>query len=162
MNNLTAEVSLNDCSAELLKIQQGIDFLHQSHSMVPFLTNYAVIKCCGTIEYCFKTIISDFHSTSSNQAKNYIENTFLNSSMNPSKDNICKSLKQFDDQWLASFKNLLNLEPNKSRIDSSLSSLNQARNSFAHGSNPAISFASLVTYFQDARKIIEILDQVVV
>ena len=161
MNNHTALANLSDCSAELQKIQQGIDFFGQSHSMVPFLTNYAVIKCCGTIEYCFKIIISDFHNTLPIQAKNYIETTFLNSSMNPSKENICKSLRQFDDQWFIDFKAKLANESNKSRMDSSLSSLNQARNSFAHGTNPAVSFASVITYYNDAKRIIEILDEVV-
>ena len=161
MNNTTALTSLDNCSNELQKIQLGIDFLHQSHSMVPFLTNYAVIRCCGTIEYCFKIIISDFHNSLPSQAKNYIESTFLNSSMNPSKENICKSLKKFDDQWLMDFKNKLNMEADKSRIESSLSSLNDARNLFAHGGSPSISFSSVSTYYNDARRIIEILDEVV-
>ena len=161
MNNQTAFQSLEDCSSELDKMQQIIGVFGQAHSIVPFLTNYAVIKCCGTIEYSFKIIISDFHNFLPPQAKNYIESTFLNSSMNPSKENICKSLKQFDPQWNNEFKNKLNLEPDKNRIESSLSSLNDARNVFAHGGNPAVSYSSVVAYFNDSRKVIEILDNVV-
>lgn len=161
MNNQTALASLNDCSAEIVKLQQIIDVFGQAHTIVPFLTNYAIIKCCGTIENCFKIIISDFHNSLPPQAKNYIENTFLYSSMNPSKDNICKSLKKFDEQWNIDFKDKLNLEVDKNRIESSLNSLNEARNAFAHGGNPAVSFASVVTYFVDSKKIIEILDDVV-
>lgn len=162
MNNQTALTSLNDCSAELEKLQQIIDVFGQSHSIVPFLTNYAVIKCCGTIEYCFKIIISDFHNSLPPQAKNYIENTFLYGSLNPSKHNICKSLIKFDEQWNYNFKSKLSIELNKSRIESSLSSLNEARNAFAHGSNPGVSFSSVVAYFTDAKRVIEILDEVVV
>ena len=161
MNNQTALDSLNDCSSELVRLTQIIDVFGQSHSIVPFLTNYAVIKCCGTIENCFKTIIGDFHNSLPIQAKNYIENTFLNSSMNPSKDNICKSLKKFHEQWNTDFKNRLNGHADKNRIESSLNSLNEARNSFAHGGNPAVSFSSVVTYFQDSRIIIEMLDEIV-
>lgn len=162
MNNQTALNSLNDCSIELTKLQQIIDVFGQSHSIVPFLTNYAIIKCCGTIENCFKIIISDFHNSLPYQAKNYIENTFLYSSMNPSKDNICKSLMKFDEQWNSNFKLKLSVEPNKSRIESSLSSLNEARNAFAHGGNPGVSFSSVVTYFSDSKRVIEILDEVVI
>jgi len=161
MNNQAAFSSLNDCSVEIEKLHKIIEVFGQNHTIVPFLTNYAVIKCCGTIENCFKLIISDFHNTLPSQAKNYIENTFLNSSMNPSKDNICKSLRKFDEQWNENFKAKLLQEVDRSRIESSLNSLNQARNAFAHGGSPAVSFTSVVTYFNDSRRVIEILDDVV-
>ena len=162
MNNQTALTNLNDCSSELVKLQKIIDVFGQSHTIVPFLTNYAVIKCCGSIENCFKIIISDFHNALPIQAKNYIENTFLYSSMNPSKDNICKSLKKFDVQWNNNFKAKLALEVNQARLETSLTSLNDARNAFAHGGNPGVSFSSVVAYFGDAKRIIEILDEVIV
>lgn len=161
MNNQTALQNLNDCLIELQKIQESINFVGQSHSIVPFLTNYAIIKCCGTIENAFKTIITDFHNTLPQQAKNYIEETFYKSSMNPSKDNIHKSLERFDPNWNAIFKQKLSQEPDKSRIESSLKSLNEARNEFAHGGRPTVSFQSIQLYFNDAKRIIEIIDEVV-
>ncbi|MBS1689066.1 MAG: hypothetical protein JSS96_10105 [Bacteroidetes bacterium] len=161
MNNLTADSSLNDCAQELDKMQKIIDVMGQANPIVPFLTNYAIIKCCGTIEYCFKVIISDFHNSLPRQAKNYIQNNFSNSSMNPSKANICKSLRQFDEKWNDDFKAKLNSEPDKSRIEASLSSLNDARNMFAHGGNPAVSYSSVVAYFNDSKRIIEMLDDIV-
>ncbi|WP_396196262.1 HEPN domain-containing protein [Flavobacterium sp.] len=161
MNNLSAKQSIEDCSLEMNEIQKIIDVFGQSHSIVPYLTNYAIIKCCGTIENTFKTILSDFHNTLPIQAKNYIETTFTNSSMNPSKENICKSLKRFDENWNTEFKQKLDLETNKSQIDSSLKSLTDARNEFAHGGYPRVSFGSVITYFNDSKKIIEIIDDVV-
>lgn len=161
MNNLGAKQSIDDCSLEMEEIQKIIDVFGQSHSIVPYLTNYAIIKCCGTIENTFKAILSDFHNTLPIQAKNYIETTFTNSSMNPSKENICKSLKRFDENWNTEFKQKLDLVPNKSQIDSSLKSLNDARNEFAHGGYPRVSFSSVKTYFNDSKKIIEIIDDVV-
>jgi hypothetical protein len=161
MNNPTVLQNLIDCSDELQKIQESINFVGQSHSIVPFLTNYAIIKCCGTIENSFKTIIADFHNTLPQQAKNYIEETFYKSSMNPSKNNIHSSLEKFDPAWNLAFKTKLSLEANKSRIESSLKSLNHARNEFAHGGRPTVSFQSIFLYFNDAKRIIEILDEVV-
>ncbi|MFN0728999.1 HEPN domain-containing protein [Polaribacter gochangensis] len=161
MNNASVKQSIDDCSKELEDIQKVIDVFGQSHSIVPFLTNYAIIKCCGTIENSFKSVIADFHNKLPSQAKNYIDSTFTNSSMNPSKDNICRSLKRFDENWNTSFKEKLDLEPNKSQIDSSLKSLNDARNEFAHGGHPKLSFGSVKTYFCDSQKIIEILDDII-
>jgi len=162
MNNRTASSKLADCSTELTQLQLIIQVMGQSNPIVPFLTNYAIMKCCGTIESCFKIIITDFHSTLPSQARNYIENTFLNSSMNPSKENICSSLKKFDPSWNTSFKNKLSLEIDKARIEGSLSSLNDARNAFAHGSSASISFASVITYFNDSKRVIELLDEVII
>jgi hypothetical protein len=162
MNNLTALASLDDCAAELVRINHVIVAFGPAHDVVPFLTNYAIIKCCGTIEFCFKLIISDFHNALPPQAKSYIESTFTNSSMNPTKENICKSLKQFDPNWNNQFKALLAADPDSGRLESSLRSLNDARNAFAHGSNPGVSFNSAVDYFNDARKIIGFLDSVVI
>lgn len=161
MNNTTVCNSLIDCSLELQKIQESINFVGQTHSIVPFLTNYALIKCCGTIENSFKTIISDFHNALPPQAKNYIIETFYNSSMNPSKHNIHQTLCKFDVNWNNSFKDRLNAEIDKSRIESSLKSLNEARNEFAHGGRPNISFNNIVAYFEDSKKIIEILDDII-
>ncbi len=151
MNNQTVYQNILDCSAELQKIQESISFVGQSHSIVPFLTNYAIIKCCGTIEHAFKTIITDFHTAIPQQARNYIEETFFKSSMNPSKDNIHRSLEKFDPSWNQAFKDKLNAEANKSRIESSLKSLNDARNEFAHGGRPTVSFQNILIYFNDGR-----------
>lgn len=121
-----------------------------------------IIKCCGTIENAFKAIISDYHQTIPVQAKNYIESTFTNSSMNPSKDNICKSLKKFDNNWNTQFKSKLSLEPNTYQLDTSLKSLNDARNEFAHGGHPRISHTSVKQYFEHSVRIIELLDEVII
>lgn len=161
MNNINVKQNIDNCKTELDEIQKVIDVFGQSHSIVPYLTNYAVIKCCGTIENSFKSIISDFHQGLPNQAKSYIENTFTYSSMNPSKENICKSLKKFDNNWNDQFKNKLNQEANKSQLDSSLKSLNDARNEFAHGGHPKVSFLSVKNYFNDSVKFIEILDDII-
>lgn len=162
MNNLTALASLDDCSAELVRINHVVVAFGSAHDVVPFLTNYAIIKCCGTIEFCFKLIISDFHNTLPTQAKSYIESTFTNSSMNPTKENICKSLKQFDITWNDQFKALIAADIDSARLESSLKSLNAARNAFAHGTNPGVSFNSALDYFRDSRKIIEFLDSVII
>ena len=93
MNNLSVKQKIDDCIAEIRKIEAIINVFGQNHEIVPFLTHYMVIKCCGTIENSFKAIISDYHSSTPIQARNYIEQTFTNSSLNPSKVDFLPSLK---------------------------------------------------------------------
>gem|GEM_PF-4203803 len=46
MTNSDAQQQLDQCEAELDEIQKIIDELKQTHSIAPYLTNYAIIKCC--------------------------------------------------------------------------------------------------------------------
>lgn len=162
MQNKFAEENINNCLQEFERIHHLIEGVGQLSPMVPFLTRYAIIKSCGTIELCFKTIVSDFHSNQSAQIRNFIDNTIRNSSMNPSKDNICKTLKKFDEKWNEDFKNELSKIENSKRIQDSLDSLNNARNDFAHGGNPTPSFDNIRDYFNDVIEVIKIIDRVVV
>ena len=161
MNNISAEESINACLEELDKIAKLIDGMGKTSNPVPFLTKYAIIKSCGTIEYCFKTILSDVHLNQTAQVKNFIDKMFRNSSINPSKDNICKSLDRFDESWNEAFKEKLKLRSDVKKIESSLKSLNSARNTFAHGGHPSASFENVVDYFKDSVEVIKIVDDVV-
>lgn len=161
MNNQNAQASINTCLTELETIKMLIESMGRLSNPVPFLTKYAIIKSCGTIEYCFKTIISDVHENQSQQVINYINSTFRNSSMNPSKDNICKSLSKFDTNWHQIFKSRLSEHHSNKKIEDSLNSLNTARNSFAHGGYPSASFDNVLEYFKDSVEVIKILDAIV-
>ena len=163
MNNLTAKEKIDQCNEELDKIKHIIVGIGRTSHPVPFLTKYAIIKSCGTIETCFKTILSDYKIEEQNdKVKNFIDAKFRNSSINPSKDNIHKALKLFDEQWNNKFKDEIKNLDDKNKIFDSLQSLNEARNTFAHGGNPSSSFDNVVEYFKDAVTIIEILDRIVI
>lgn len=163
MNNSIAETLINDCQDELDRISLVIDVLGSTNPAVPFLTKYALIKTCGTFEQSFKTIISDFStSNQSQQVKNYIDITFRESSMNPNLENIINTLKKFDVTWKDSFNNLLNSHEDANRIRQSIISLNNARNVFAHGRDPSITFNDVKRYFIDAKIIIGYIDASVI
>ena len=68
-------------------------------------------------------------------------------------------MKKFDTQWNDNFKNYLNLDVDIVRLRSSIKSLNNARNQFAHGGNPTVTFNDVKDYFDDAKKVINYLDQ---
>lgn len=161
MNNANALTSIGICNAELQRIFHLIEGLGHMSPVVPFLTNYSIVRACGTVEFCFKTIISDLHAGHSSQVQNYVDNTIRNSSMNPSRENICKTLKRFDEEWNTRFKSKLNGHEHSARIKSSIDSLNNARNSFAHGETPSSSFENIKNYFEDSVIILGMLDEVV-
>lgn len=82
--------------------------------------------------------------------------------MNPSYSNICKLLKDFDEDWLTEFKTSINNSSDKTTWMTSLQSLVDARNDFAHGGNPSASIGDVIIYYQHSRAVIEALDSNVI
>lgn len=163
MNNQNVELKISECKDELASISRIIDALGRMNSTTPFLTKYSIIKSCGTLELCFKTIIADY--TSSNQSiqiRNYVDATLRKNSMNPSFKNIHTCLKNFDNNWNDAFKLSLKNHPDKDRIVDSINSLNEARNDLAHGGNPTTSLNDVMQYFHDSVILLEILDTIIV
>jgi len=161
MNNPIADNLIQDCNYELKKIETLIEVLTSTNPAVPYLTKYALIKACGTIEQSFKTIISDYTCLNqSNHVKSYIDQTFRNSSINPNLNNIQRSLNKFNEDWSKKFDNSLNNDPNCERLKRSIKSLNNARNQFAHGDIPNVTFHDIKLYFADGVKIIGFLENI--
>lgn len=157
--NSAAKTSILSCLQELERIEGIIDLLGGTSNPVPFLTRYSIIKACGTIEYSFKTIISDHRYTEhSEQVQRFIDEKFRNSSMNPNYNNICKALGSFDEEWSKKFKSKVNGDVDKERLQDSLKSLNTARNDFAHGKSPTTSFKNVYDYFIDCIVIMEMME----
>ncbi|WP_428034831.1 HEPN domain-containing protein [Amphritea sp.] len=163
MNNTDVDQQLTICQTELASIQGIITGLGLTSNIVPYLTKYSVIRACGTIENAFKTVIADYiEHRSKKQVKRFISKRIREGSANPSFDMICRFLGEFDENWKSEFKTKLNMEPNKQSLTDSLQSLVDARNDFAHGGNPGASITDVITYFGNARRIIEIMDDVIV
>ncbi|CAE6710137.1 HEPN domain-containing protein [Candidatus Nitrotoga fabula] len=160
IENNSVSYDLTICDDELQKIALIIGKVGKMDHSVPYLTRYSIIKTCGAIEHGFKTLISDYAlDAQSEQLKNFVEKKFRNSSMNPSYTNICDGLKSFDKKWCQTFKNKVNSLPEKEKILDSLESLNNARNSFAHGGIPSTSFDDVRVYFYDSLKILKLLEE---
>jgi hypothetical protein len=162
MNNPDVVQRLLDCDAELADVQAIITNLGSTNPVVPYLTKYAVVRACGSIETSFKAVIADHCShRGTTQIKRFIDLRIRNGSANPTIENMNKFLSDFDPLWSSAFKSQLNAEPNKTVLTTSLASLVNARNEFAHGGNPTTSLADVVQYFIHAKRIVEIMDAVV-
>lgn len=164
MNNTEIRESLDSCKQELERILE-ITRQDRFNTANNYLTKYCIIRACGAIEQAFKGIITEFSQNSRiPQLINYIEKKIKKSSMNPSFDNMNKLLKDFDESWSTKFKNEVKTK-NESIADgdlkTSLESLNNARNSFAHGGNTTVSINEVLKYFEHAVAIIEIYDNIV-
>jgi hypothetical protein len=159
INNDTVDEKIQVCLQELDKISEVITEMGPMSHPVPFLTRYSIVRACGTIEFGFKTLISDMNSHGqSQQVRSFIDKKFRNSSMNPSYNNIVNSLGDFDKIWSSKFKILIAEHEHSERIKDSLASLNQARNSFAHGGNPTITFSNIKQYFNDSIIVLKCLE----
>ncbi len=160
ISNTSVDERLSSCEEEFEKIDFIIKGMGSMSHPIPYLTRYSIIRACGAIEYGFKTIISDVNiETQTKQLKQFVDIKFRHSSMNPSYQNICKGLASFDEGWKDKFKDNMNKLKNKSKILDSLDSLNNARNTFAHGGSPSTSFVNVQEYFKDSVKVLEALEQ---
>jgi hypothetical protein len=162
MRNLDVQRELDNCWTELNQVTALVGGLGITSHITPYLTKYSLIRACGSIELSFKTIIADYCAhRSKKQVKRFLTQKVRDASANPSYDNMCKFLHDFDSDWKKIFKNRIKSRPDKSQLLLSLQSLVDARNDFAHGGNPTASIGDVVTYFGHARQLIEIMDDIV-
>lgn len=161
MNNNEVELKIQSCVDELNIIKELID-KNKFQSSVQYLSKYALIKACGTIEQAYKSLIYDYTTTCENgKVINYIFKKVKESSMNPNYNNMVSLLKSFDEEWSNKFKKQIKEKENVEMIKYSLESLNNSRNQFAHGGNPIISIDDVIKYFKDSIEIIEIYDNII-
>ena len=162
MKNLTVDAALKDCEDELIQLEEAMKLLGHTSPIGMFLTRYAIIKACGTIERAFKSLVADHaENKQSQQVKNFLQSKVRESSMNPNENNITQLLKSFDPQWSTDFCEKLKSIPDKERKKQSLRSLVEARNTFAHGGNPTTTIGQVKGYFCDSREIMAVVDEVI-
>jgi hypothetical protein len=161
MNNTEVNKNIKKCRKELKDIENIKRLVGDISPIMNFLTRYALIKACGTIEYSFKSIISDFSLNEREEITNFLDNKIRNNSQNPNFENIVRTLKEFSESWSKDFSDKINALDNKDKLLLSLSSLNNARNNFAHGGDPNITLKNVAEYFEDACLILEQIDIVI-
>lgn len=150
-------VYINDCNLELDKIKRWIDANHFDTNVM-FLSSYAILRACGTIEIVFKNIIFDCLLVSQNQhLEKYLSHMILDSSMNPSPGQIIKLLSMINPNWKTNFESRLFSTQQKG----DLNSLVQLRNSLAHGNVITASIDETMLYFTSGIWVLEQLEQVV-
>ncbi len=162
INNPTARTAIDDCNSELSRIAGIINGVGSTSPLSGYLTKYSLIRICGTLEICYKTIIADYYENIAPQLGQFIGFHLRDASMNPTYDNICQAIKRFDDNRQQSFKSAVDALANKESLKEAFSVLNRERNNVAHGINSTLSFNDMKNRFTEAFQIIEVLDSIMV
>lgn len=153
---------IDECTIELNDIEGRLDNLPALDKERLYLTQYALIKSCGTVEFVYRSIVADYFDQSSLvQIHTYIDNTVRSGSMSATYDNMNKLLKKFDSNWANTFKNSVQSHPNAQRLISSSNSLVNNRHLFAHGKPPTATFRDIKNYYFDVLQLVNILDSIV-
>lgn len=148
---------LDDCNHELVLIEEHINE-NKFDSFNQFLISYSVVKACGVIEVIYKNIIVEKISVgATEEAKNYFDKNIRDSSSNPSTGNMLRLLQDLNSSWRQEFESKITGQNEKG----SLSSLVGLRNDFAHGRNVTASIGNVKHYYEDARKVLMWLDNII-
>lgn len=162
MRNIRIGEQLLSCKTELETIAEIVSS-NAFDSSTRIFNHYCAIKACGTLEKAFKSLISEYFKEHAplSQITTYINLTIEKSSINPSLDNMKGTLKKFDDNWKIEFDTLLKAHNKYDEIKTSLQSLNDARNVFAHGGSPNITAGDALRYFNDAQIVIQCFEEAI-
>lgn len=160
MHNEEVTHSVDDCRTEMLKLRKLIDKEGKMSPITNYLTKYAAIRCCGTLEQAYKSIIADYYEQYAPELAKFISTHVRESSMNPSYGNIMKVFRAFDDDRADAFRQAAAELEDAKMLQVSLESLNGIRNNIAHGLVVTVSFNEIDTHFLNSVKILECLDSV--
>lgn len=153
---------IDECTTELNDIFVKINAMPPLDKTRSYLTKYALIKSCGTIEFVYRSLVADYFDQSNlSQVPTYIEKTVREGSMSAKYDNMSGLLGKFDDAWKRDFRNAVANHPDGQRIISSSNSLVTNRHQFAHGKTPTATFNDIKQYYIDTLELIRIMDSVV-
>lgn len=161
MNDVLKE-SLRDCSKELDDIKEKIGKRSPLDKTRLYLTQYALIKACGTVEYVYRSIVADFFEESSPvQIHNYLDKTIRSGSMSATYENMKKLLAKFGEEWKKDFELKLKTRSDWQKFIDSSNSLVTDRHAFAHGKATSVVFSDVYQYYNDVLELIGIIDDVI-
>lgn len=104
MHNEEVKLSIEDCRQEMTRLKALIAVVGAMSPVSNFLTKYAAVRCCGTLEQGYKSIIADYYEQFSEQLVSFISTHVRESSKNPTLANICTILNAFDEDKCKLFK----------------------------------------------------------
>lgn len=113
MNNQNFLTNIDECKEDLQRIQNLINGIGSMSPVAGYLTKFALIRVCGTLEICYKTLIADFYEAVSPELQRYITIHVREASLNAKYDNIIKVLKEFSEEKSNDYKKNLNAREDK-------------------------------------------------
>lgn len=151
-----------DCSSEINDIETRISSLSALDKGRLYLTNYTLIRACGTVEYVYRSIVADhFSSLGDSRIDHYLDATVRQGSNSAKYENMVKLLNKFDSNWANTFKQAVQNHPDKNKLIDASNSLVANRHHFAHGKTPTATFLEIKNYYLDIIVLIGIFDSIV-
>lgn len=148
---------IDDCLLELHKLNEVLPE-NKFDSMHKIYSAYSLIRVCTTFEGVVKSIISEYFSKHNDFRVNNALKHVFSTMRNPSYQNVKDTLNKLDDDWAAAFKKEMQ---NNEKIRTSVNSLINCRNDFAHSCNFSASFKDIESYFADVIIFLSILEEIV-
>ena len=147
---------LEDCTNEIDNIEERIE-RDKFDSIVPYLTKYALIRACSSIELVYKEMIVQVLSEgASDLTKKFIESNIRDSSSNPSSGQIERLLQSLNEDWKIKFHDKLKGTEEKGALNSLVTN----RNAFAHGRTMTASIQEVKNYFKKSKSVLIWLDEI--
>lgn len=155
MKNAQVGADLQRCRVELERIQSLESLVGADSEISAFLSRYAIIRACGTVECAVKDLIVELCGRRcKTQVKTYLRNQIRARSLNPKYQAICNLLGQFDEDWKRRFKARIDSIPRKDQVIVSLDTLVDCRNEFAHGGTPRATISDTLAHFQSSEMVL--------
>lgn len=154
------QANIDNCKDDLNKIWHLIEGIGTINPISGYLTRFALIRICGTLEVCYKSIIADYYEAFSPELQRYIGIHVREASLNAQYNSISKVLGEFSEEKCRLFKTRISSLENKEQVITAMSDLNTARNEVAHGYSTTMSFNEMKQKFNDSLIIIDNLCEV--
>ena len=153
---------IDECNTDIADIERRLQMLPPLDKEISYLTYYVLIRASGTVEYVYRSIVTDYFSRlSDSRIDSYLDAKVRKGSMSATYDNMCGLLGQFDNTWRDNFRVSVSADPDKNRIIAASNSLVRNRHDFAHGRRPTATFLEIKAYYQDILRLIYIFDSIV-
>ena len=153
MNSTAAEELLDSIDVSIKNIT---NFSNISDLEKAYLAKYLVVFISGVYEEAIETIMNEkVGELKSKRINKYIASTIHYNFQNPDINKIVKLLNAFDDEWGRRIKQMPDV--NKA----ALGNIVTRKNDIAHGNSFDVTLRAVIKWYEDSRKIIEKIDEIV-
>jgi len=153
MNSTAAEELLDGIDVSIKNIT---NFSNISDLEKAYLAKYLVVFISGVYEEAIETIMNEkVEELKSKRINKYIASTIHYNFQNPDINKIVKLLNAFDDEWGGRIKQMPDV--NKA----ALGNIVTRKNDIAHGNSFDVTLGAVIKWYEDSRKIIEKIDEIV-
>ena len=153
MNSTAAEELLDSIDVSIKNIT---NFSNISDLEKAYLAKYLVVFISGVYEEAIETIMNGkVEELKSKRINKYIASTIHYNFQNPDINKIVKLLNAFDDEWGRRIKQMPDV--NKA----ALGNIVTRKNDIAHGNSFDVTLRAVIKWYEDSRKIIEKIDEIV-